>query len=178
MAHQRKIIRAAIALALSGNTAALAEVSTNRQNPYRTEKLPAIDIFSASDDVEDDSTAPRELEHSYLVEVRGTVKAAGTIDDDMDDLAEEIEEVMHRDPYFDGACADSILTSTTFEFDASGDRDIATISLIYNFTYRTDAPDAPLFLDDLETVHATHKIGAAQDDDDDAEDEIEIPVTP
>lgn len=174
--HQRQTIRIAIAAALVGNTAAASQVSANRQNAFRQKELPAIDIVSVSDDVSDGSanTAPRELEHSYVLAVRGWVKVTAAVDDTMDDLAAQIETVMHADRFFGGACADSILTSTDFSFQPQGDLELGAVSLFYRVKYYTCAPVAPAGLDDFTTVHATHKQGADQHDDDDAEDSITV----
>ena len=176
--HQRQTIREAIHTALLNNTTAAARVSRNRLNPYRIKELPAIDIVSVADDVEPDSvdTAPRELEHSYSVGVRGWVAVTDDVDDVMDDLAQEIETLMYADPYFGGATADSILTGTSFDFSPQGDLDAGSVTLLYDFKYQTQAPEPPVGLDDFNTAHATHKQGAAQHDDDDAEDDITVQV--
>lgn len=175
--HQREIIRTAVAAALAGSASAQS-VSENRLNPFRVPRLPAIDIVSVSDDVDDDSinTAPRELEHSYVVAIRAWVAVTSEVDKAMDDMAEEIEPLMHADPYFGGAAAESILTGTDFEFRSEGNRDVGAISLIYKFTYRTCAQAAPAGLDDFNTAYATHNIGNAVHEDEDAEDDIEVQV--
>ena len=175
--HQRKIIRDAVKAALvAAVTAASTRVSANRQNAFRQKELPAIDLVNVSDDVSDDSinTAPRELKHDYILAVRGWVVVTDAVDDVMDALAKEIETAMHADPYFGGACADSILSSTDFSFQPQGNLELGTVSLFYGFKYRTDAPEAPTGLDNFNTAYATHNLGNAVHPDEDAEDDIEV----
>lgn len=174
--HQRQVIREAIQTALLGNTAALANVYKNRQNPFRIRKLPAIDIVSIGDDIADEEMAPRELKSSYSVGVRAWIAVVDDVDDVMDAIALEIEAVMHADPYFGGAAADSILTGTSFDFAPEGDLDAGTITLAYNFTYYTCAPDAPVLADDFTTAGAVYNLGNDVHVDDAANDSITVQV--
>ena len=178
--HQRQIIREAVHTALFGKTSVGDKVSKNRQRPYRTKKLPAIDIVNLDDDVDDASrnSAPRELEHTYSLGIRVRVAVTDAVDDVMDSLAEEIEPLMHADRYFGGAAGGmgSMLTGTAFDFDAEGEFDIGLMTLNYDFEYQTHAPEAPTDLDDFNTAYATHNIANDVHEDEDAEDDIKVQV--
>ena len=176
--HQRQIIREAVRTALLNNTSVGANVLKNRQRPYRISELPAIDIANLDDDVDpaSSSSAPRELLHTYSLEVRVRVAVDDAVDDAMDALAEEIEPLMHADPYFGGAAGGfgSILTGTTFDFDTEGEADIGLMTLRYDFEYQTKAPVAPTGLDDFNTAYSTINVDNAVHEDEDAEDDIEV----
>ncbi len=174
--HQRQIIREAVHAVLLGNTSAGTQVSKNRQRPYRTAQLPAIDLMNADDAVDSESanTAPKELLHTYSLDVRVRVAVTDAVDDAMDALAEEIEPLMHADPFFGGAAGEkgSSLTGTSFDFDTEGEFDIGLMTLSYDFKYYTQADAVKTDLDEFDKAHATHKQGVDQSDDDDAEDLI------
>ncbi len=175
--HQRQIIREAVHTALLDNTSVGSAVSKNRQRPYRIGGLPAIDIMNSDDSVDPESanTAPKELLHTYSLDVRVRVAVTDEVDNVMDAIAEEIEPLMHADPFFGGAAGGkgSSLTGTSFDFNTEGEFDVGLMTLSYDFEYYTQA-DASKTLDDFNRAHATHKQGADQSDDDDAEDNIEV----
>ena len=85
---------------------------------------------------------------------------------------EAIEAIMHADPYFGGAAADSILTGTSFDFSTEGERDMAAITLQYGFTYRTCAPAQPTTLDTLLIANVNYNLENTVHPDDEASDEI------
>ncbi len=176
--HQRQIIREAVHAALLNNTSVGTKVSKNRQLTYREGQLPAIDLANNSDDVDPASadTAPLELFHTYSLDVRVRVAVTDEADNAMDALAEEIEPLMHADPFFGGAAGGngSRLTGTTFNIGAEGELDIGLMVLKYDFQYYTDAQPVLSGMDDFNTAYATHKQGADQADADDAEDNIEV----
>lgn len=176
MASQRKAIRSAIvALLVSAGTSAGANVFPTRTVPYTALNLTAISVYTLEDNVEDSSasTSPRELTRRLSVVIEGWVDPGSSVDDAMDDFADEIEVAMHADRYLGGACADSILTSTVMESIEESDRELGWIALTYDVKYYTDAPAAVVDddMDDFVTAHATYKIS---DDANDAEDSVTV----
>lgn len=174
--HQRKVIRHAIRDALLGQTAAGLRVKATRVLSLRRSELPAIAVYTPEEAVDSDSvaTAPRELTRQMPVVIEGWVSVAGEdADDAMDDLAEQIEAAMHADPYFGETVADSILDDTIMEVVQEGDRLMGFVALTYAVSYRTEAPEAPVGLDDFRTVHATHDVGGEP-----AEDQFTVQEAP
>ncbi len=154
-------------------------VSKNRLSPYRTGELPAINIVNGSDDVEPESidTSPRELSHDYVLAIHVRVAVADESDNALDALAEEIEPLMHADPFFgEGVCGGkgSMLVGTTFNLSPEGELDIGLMILRYGFEYQTQAPEAPTGMDDFNTAHSTINIANEVHEDEDAEDDIEV----
>lgn len=177
MPHPRTVIRQAVQTALiDAATSAADRVYTNRVLPLRAAELPAIIIVTPDEDVDEESksTAPRELRRVVDMLVVGQLDATATPDDDLDDLALEIETVMHADPLFEaqapGVISESILTGTSISIVREGDRHTGLVTLTYEFTYDTEAPEAPDDLDDFETVEATHNLGNDVHEDDEAVD--------
>jgi hypothetical protein len=160
MAHQRQIIRDAVVALLRGRTSAGADVFVEDRPRVRQSKLPAIVVFSGDEDSDHKGSAPRELEREAEIQIEifaaetPTKRAA----DARDDLALEVENLMHADPYLGGAAGDSYLSGTTVDVDVGGDKIIGAATLTYAVTYRTLAPAAPSNLDDFEEVDARHRI--------------------
>ncbi|HEY6038260.1 MAG TPA: hypothetical protein VIV58_28455 [Kofleriaceae bacterium] len=110
MAHQRKLIRNAVAaLLVSANTAAGARVKATRVEPNREQELPAISVYTLSDETDRASadTAPIELTRELKLEIACEVKHtdAYPVDDRMDDIAEQVEAAMASDYWITQALA-------------------------------------------------------------------------
>lgn len=174
--HQRKVIRHKVAALLKGSTDAGDRVYASRVLPYRKLQLPAISVYTLDDDVTADSitTAPRELTRELSLVIECWVAAAENTDDSLDDIARQVESVMHADPYLAGDAADSILNTTTMEVLEESERRLGFVSLAYQVIYRTLAPEAPDDLEDLETVHTEYNLGGDVHEDDVAIDEIDV----
>lgn len=167
MAHPRQLIRQAVRNLLLNQTAAGTNVVTTRVLPYRKEDLPAISVYTLEEEVDPDSvnTGPRELERQLVLEIAGWVKYGAGMDDAQDDLALEIETAMHADPTFGGTAAESVLAGTVMSIKGeSSDSLLGLVTLTYQVTYRTLAPEAPANLDDFERVEATHAVTGGVDD--------------
>lgn len=172
MAHQRKLIRDAVLLALTGvgpafATAAGARVYNNRVAawPLRLLELgPCLSVYAVEESTEPSSrtTAPKRLQRNLQLAVEGAVVAGpgGDVDDSIDALCVEVERAMHRDPTFGGTCGESILASTAIEVTSEGKTEIGNVRLVYDVTYYTLAPDpADVALDDLELLEANIDLG-------------------
>ena len=180
MAHQRTTIRQAVAALLSGETAAETRVYTTRVRPYRKGDLPAISVYTLEETVSADgsATAPRELERDLQLVIEAWVSPSETVDDDLDDLALEIETAMHADPYLGGAVGDSMLAATTLGVLEDGDGIMGVATLTYDVIYRTMAPAAPAGLDDFLEAGVTYDLGGTTHADDQAEDLAVVQVVP
>ncbi len=161
--HPRQLVRAAVVTALRGRTAAGTRVEPTRVDPHRRNDLPAIAVYTPTEQVDPASatTAPRELTRAVKVEIAGFVVATAglRIDDAMDSLAEEIETAMDVDRYLEGAAYESILESTEMAVpDPPSDPLIGIVTLTYVVVYHTSPAVAPM--DDFVTANAvTHMPG-------------------
>jgi hypothetical protein len=174
--HQRQVIRAAVAAALVGQTAAGARVEPTRMVPWRPAELPGIGIYTLRERVEPESrdTAPRELERRFELAIEGCVRADAGVDDALDALALEIERVLHADATFGGTASDSLLAQTEIDVLENGDQPIGVIRLVYEVWYFTGAPEAAdVTLDDLKTVDIHHDLEGQQETDDQAHDVVD-----
>lgn len=166
--HQRQVIRTKVKdLLVAGATVAADRVFPSRILPLRALNLPAIAVYTNDDVVDPDSlqTSPRELTRELEVVIEGWVAAGAVtdpaveqVDDLMDDLAEEIETIMHLDPYLGDTVSESILANTETEIVEEGARTLGLLLMTYSVTYRCLAPVAPVLADDFKTVGAEHNV--------------------
>lgn len=170
MAHPRKLIRQAVVALLTGATAAGARVYGTRVDPLK-KTLPAISVYTLTEEIDQDATAgtaPRELVRNVQLEIVGFVAHtdAVSVDDAMDDLAEQIEAAMDVDPYLGVLAGDSMLLQTAMEVVEDNGRSdplVGVVTLTYDVTFRTQ-PGAVTATDDFLRVGAKHRIVGAVDD--------------
>lgn len=163
MAHPRKLVRQAVVALLTGATSAGARVDATRVEPHRKTQLPAISVYTLSEESTPESatSAPRELLRIVRVEIAGFVahSDAVPVDDAMDNLAEQIEAAMDADRYLSGAAGESVLERTEMqvrEEDGRSDPLVGIVTLTYAVEYRTEPTVGPL--DDFLRATATHAL--------------------
>lgn len=100
MSHGRKLIRHAVRDLLINKTSAGERIYTNRRTALWDNALPAIVIFTTSQDDELYSVSPRELMRTAQIGIELVVAKEGEIplDDEMDDLCEQVERVLFNNP--------------------------------------------------------------------------------
>lgn len=171
--HQRQVIRNAIAAALVDATDAAGRVFTTQKIAYQMRSLPAISVYSLSETSTMD-TAPRETDRTLEIAIECIVGAVSNIDDDMDAIAEQVEQAMNLDPWFGGACAESELIGTTIQSEEEGDRDLGLVTLTYSVLYRTNAFVEPTVPAEFVTAYTNYSLGNDVAVDDQAEDNITV----
>jgi hypothetical protein len=159
--HPRKAIRHAVVDLLIGATSAGSRVVGTRIDPNRKTQLPAISVYTLHDPVRPapERIEPRELTRDVKVEIAGWVahRDVLSVDDAMDDLAEQIELAMDSDRYLSGAAGESVLEGTEMEVveqDGRSDPLVGIVVLTYSVTYRT-MPSTGTF-DDFLTATAVY----------------------
>lgn len=188
----RKFIRKKVAEILKDKTDAGPRVFPNSSIPPWVEDLPVILVFQRGEDASKYAEAPRELQRDLDIVIE--IYAAGpeidedgnppkdadgnekkTLEDILDDVAEQIEVEMARDDTLQETASESILTNTEFEFEGSGGVPTGTARLTYGVTYYTMSPRSDDPRPDLKkTVVEWNTDG--DDSTIQAEDEVDIPV--
>lgn len=139
MTHPRQVIRKAAVAALVGKTAAEDRVFSSRVTPYHMVELPVLSVFAAEESVSPDAArSPRILDRVLQLAIEGAVKLSENVDDAIDDIAEQIENVMHFDATLGGVCDDLILDSTDLDILEEGDIAIGMFRLVFTVTYRSE----------------------------------------
>jgi len=157
--HERQIIRDKVFTLLDGNVffplpATPIKVFKTRFVPFWTENLPALGLYMLQDDSNAGENAPRWYERDLQLNAQIFVEEKiGIITDDIiDDIAEQIETILYKNPLLDNLAKDSKLVSTAISFKSEGERLFVAANMIWNIEYDTDAPAAQT-LDGLNTAN-------------------------
>jgi len=149
----RKNIRKAVVAMLKDNTDAGARVFPNSSVPPWESELPVILVYQRNEPTSKLGHTPKELirnldlaieivakgpeENSDLVTPEVGVKS---LEDTLDDIAEQVECYLHADDTLQGTCDESELNSTEFEFESIGGLPIGSARLTYTASYTTMVP--------------------------------------
>jgi hypothetical protein len=189
MSTQRKKIRQAIKALLLDNTPAGARVWTNRPNPLSqrpgqqsaSSQLPAILIYTRSEDSEVFNESPRQYKRTVEVVVEIAAAMNDDIDDTLDDYAQTVENLillddrLGTDPDDAGEyVADGTeLTRSSMTIVDGGEIPIGAAILSFDVMYYTFHPaDAEPELDDFEIASINYNLSGDQDEADQAKDVI------
>ncbi len=136
MSHQRETIRGAVvSLLTSGNTDAGNNVFSNRKNPLWQEELPAILVST-----EEETAEPRDIQgkqsiRTMQLRIDCKIEAVPSVEDDLDDLCDDVEEILADSPSLSGTALDAVYKSTVIATDVDGEKEIGTATLIYEVKY-------------------------------------------
>ena len=144
MAHSRTTIRQAFVAILKGNTTAGNNVFDSRLYNMSEQSLPAIIIFSNSEEVITATLSPPRCQNRTVkITVECYAKASSQVNVIIDELAAEIEQLIITNPILPKICKDCRLESTDINLNSDGDQPVAVASLVFSVSYRTkeNAPD-------------------------------------
>ncbi len=141
MSHQRTTIRNALLAILKGTTptwatAASDNVYTNRVHNLNNTKLPAILINDGSE-----TASPRDLRSALYIrkltmKIEIKVEATSGYDEDLDDIAKQIEDLISSDRTLSGTASTCQYIGMEPSFDA-GEKVIGILTLTYEIQYIT-----------------------------------------
>tara|TARA_Y100000114_G_scaffold100147_1_gene93328 strand:- start:3758 stop:4201 length:444 start_codon:yes stop_codon:yes gene_type:complete len=120
VAHVRKLIRDNITSTLTGLTTTGSNVFQTRFYPIAEAKLPALAIYTKSEDTEYGTLkTPRTQIRTLDVTVEAYVAGNTNVDNTLDTIAVEVEEALFTDLTRGGNAKETRINS--FEADFSGD---------------------------------------------------------
>lgn len=140
--HRRREIRDAIVGLVTGLATTGDRVEVGRTRPLPARHLPTLLVYT----VEETSGRqydgnPASLGRTVQVFIDGRVSAIEPPDDDLDQIAFEIEAAMRGDPTIGGLAFDSVLSSTLTDVKAEGTSHLGAIRLEYRVRYSDPADD-------------------------------------
>ena len=144
MAHSRTSIRQAFVAILKGNSAAGNNVFDSRLYNMNEQSLPAIIIFSNSEEVITSTISPPRCQNRTVkIIVECYAKTTNQVNIIVDNLAAEVEYLVLTAPELRKLCKDCRLESTDISLNSDGDQPVAVASLVFSVSYRTkeNAPD-------------------------------------
>ena len=138
MAHIRKLIRDNIETTLTGLASTGGRVYKTRVYPIAEDRLPGIAIYTRSESAEYSSiTPPRTIIRELVVSAEIYVKSQADYDDDLDQIASEIEEALTTDITRGGYAKDTQITDFDCDFSGDGDQPVARATMQISVTYVT-----------------------------------------
>lgn len=139
--HARAQIRAAVVTALTGLATTGLRVHAARVAARHAEDLPCLLVTTADERVEG-ANVGRMQQRDLAVVVRALAMSADesfTLDEQLDQIALEVEAAMAVDPSFGGLVAGSFLETVAVEFDEDADQPVGEIRLQYRLAYFVNA---------------------------------------
>jgi hypothetical protein len=138
MAHVRKLIRDNVTTTLTGLTTTGANVYQTRVYPLAEDKLPGLAIYTGSESTEYGTiNPPRTQIRTLTVHVELYVKGLADYDDDLDQIALEVEEALYTDLTRGGYAKDTRVTAFEADFSGEGDQPVAYATMTIEVDYMT-----------------------------------------
>lgn len=135
----RATIRNELKQMLLGNTQCSSNVFSNRIDAYWKEQLPAISIYTTQESAEKRDVSGRSYIRTMQlsIEITAEIKqdSAKSIDDFLDDVADEVEVVISQDQSINGTCLASELIGTEIEMSGEPASPIGVATLNYEIKY-------------------------------------------
>jgi len=145
--HVRQQIREQVATTVTGLATTGSNVFQSRVYPLSDSNMPALLVYSTSEDSATDIMGPSLVTNRELsVVVEGYVKGTTDFDDVVDDICKEVEIALGADRTLNGLAKFAYLSGTEISYNGEGEQPIGVVSLTYLVQYRTsvDSPDVPL----------------------------------
>jgi hypothetical protein len=142
--HIRQQIREKFGTLLTGLTTTGSNVYQSRVYPLENANLPALIIYTKSEESEPIVIGvDRVMSRVLSVVVEGYTKATSNFDDTIDTISKEVEAAIAADRTLDGLTKDTYLESTEIEFNAEGEKPLGYVSLTFltNYYVKEKAPD-------------------------------------
>lgn len=146
MSHVRQQIREAAATTVTGLAVTGSNVFPSRVYPH--DVVPSLSVYTLTDTVDADQSVlgavgykqVRELE--LVIEARS--KLTANVDNQLDDIAADVEIAMQSDVTLGGLCEWLELTDTAIELEAESENPAGLARLTYSVIYRVAANNPQL----------------------------------
>ncbi len=137
MAHARKQIRDKIKLMLTGLTTTGNNVFFDYANTINPKNLPALLIFTGSENVSNIIIGqPRLQERLLNINIIGVVKASSNYQDTCDLIVKEVENVFGNNIRLDNLVLNTQLNQIETEYNDDLDEVVGSVNMSYTITYR------------------------------------------
>ena len=143
MSHVRQQIREQVATTVTGLSTTGSNVFQSRVYPLQDSNLPALLVYSISEDSNADvmgSTLVAQRDLNLVIE--GYVKATANFDDTVDTICAEVEAAMGTDRTLNNLAKFSQLVSTEINYNGEGESPVGVVTLTYAVQYRTAVNNA------------------------------------
>jgi len=143
MSHVRQQIREQVATTVTGLSTTGSNVFQSRVYPLQDANLPALLVYSISEDSNADvmgSTLVAQRDLNIVIE--GYVKATTDFDDTVDTICAQVEAAMGADRTLNNLAKFSQLVGTEINYNGEGESPVGVVTLTYAVQYRTAVNNA------------------------------------
>lgn len=135
MANNRKAIREAVKAILSGNTSVGSNVYTSRNEPLWESELPAILVSTGDEEATPRDNSGRQYIRTLTLTIEIKAEGNATVDDDLDDLANEVETIIVANNSLNATAIAAKYKSTSKTLDAESETEKGVATLTYEVQY-------------------------------------------
>ena len=134
MTHARTAIRDSVVAKVSGLSTTGGRVYPSRTFPLSDENIPGLIVYTDFEGIDETEGKISKLQFRNLqIVVEGYAKLIAGLDDQLDTIAEEVEEAL-----FDGSIAVFDLISTEHNIAEGAEQPVGKITMTFSVQYRTE----------------------------------------
>lgn len=138
MPHARQLIREAAAAQLTGLAATGSRVYAARVHPLSPTGIPALLVFTNQESIASESEfAPREQRRTLELVIEAYARLSADVDDQLDQIASEIETAIAADTTLGGTASDCELAGINTDLFGEGDQFMGLLTMTYQVLYFT-----------------------------------------
>ena len=135
MSQSRKNIRDAVVTLLSGATAAGTNVYANRETSLWETELPAILVYTKEETAEPRSISYKQSIRTLDLIVEIKALATEIVDNQLEDIAEDVETVMIANQSLSGSALSVEYISTSISLDSDSETEKGVAALTFKVKY-------------------------------------------
>ena len=116
-----------------------SSVYKSRLYPLQNDDLPGLCIFARSENIDEEEGKIDRLQHrDVFVVVNAKDKIEAGLDDNLDQIAAEVETAVFTDPFLSGLAMSIDLISTEIETSVEQEQPVGDMIMLFKVTYFTN----------------------------------------
>lgn len=135
--HKRKQIRDSIVERLKGATHCGERVFSNRGRSFFANELPSITVYTESESSAFLNSPETRLRRTLKLVIEAATIQQHHIDDELDELALQVEEALPNSQYFDGLIQTISLSQSEMGLADKGDKVMGSVRMTYEVEYES-----------------------------------------
>lgn len=137
MTHKRKEIRDKVVEKLKGSTHCADRVFSNRGRPFFANELPSITVYTESEISSFLNPPENRIKRSLKLIVEAATVQNCHIDDELDELAAQIEAALPNTQIYNGTFQTISLSQTDVGLAEKGEKVMGSVRMTYDIEYET-----------------------------------------
>lgn len=169
----RSNIRKSVVEMLRDRTDCADRVFSNRARQLWPEELPAIMVYTRTENVSEFGSAPRTLRRNLRLAVEVVAKADDDLDDELDRIADQVESLIQSDDTLGGIVSDIVIQDSEMSLAGQGETLFGSVVMTFQVVYFTEAVSNDELVD-FETLNVKYDLKNSDTETVEAEDRIQF----